>query len=254
MRFLAALLIAVIALPSFSQTKGDEGKRYNLFLTGASFASKDNTWFEMGCERLNATPVNRAVGGHAIAHTANMMAEGTMYTAEELDNMDAFVIMQVHNKDVYDPTQLKENIEEYALPFDLSNYAAAYDYVIKKYMIDCYNLKDNPKSKYYQTAYGKPPVIVLSTHWNDSRITYNKAIRQLADKWGLPLIEFDKYIGFSYKQNHPVTNLPISLTYASDTQVIEGTEHGFHPYRGQDKYIQQRMAAIFASLMNNILL
>lgn len=252
-KYLIALLLAVITLPSFGQSN-NEGKKYNLFLTGASFATPVNTWFEMGCEKLNATPVNKAVGGHAIAHTANMMADGTMYTLEELDNMDAFVIMQVHNKDVYDTTQLKVNIEEYQLPFDLTNYAAGYDYVIKKYITDCYNLKDNPKSKYYQIEHGKPPVIVLSTHWNDSRITYNKAIRQLADKWGLPLIEFDKYIGFSYKQNHPVTNQPISLINAWDTQVIEGTKHGFHPHRGEDKYIQQRMAAIFANHMNNILL
>ena len=34
---------------------------YTFVLTGASFASPSNTWFETGCERIGATPINRAV-------------------------------------------------------------------------------------------------------------------------------------------------------------------------------------------------
>lgn len=242
----------VIVTMSFAQ-ENVNSKKYNLFLTGASFATPNNGWFEIGCDKLNANPINKAKGGDAIANTANLMAEGKMYTKEELEIMDAFIIMHVHNMNVYDPSQLKEEITDYQLPFDRSNYAAAYDYVIKKYITDCYNLKFEPLSKYYGSKGGKPSAIILCTHWNDARVTYNESIRKLASKWGLPLIEFDKYIGFSKNQKHPVTKEPFSLLFTNDTQVMEGEKHGFHPVNGKDKYIQQRIGAIFYGLMSNIL-
>lgn len=249
MKSLAFLFLGIItAISSFSQQK-----KYQLFLTGASFATVNNSWFELACQKLNAQPINKARGGDAIANTANYMAGDSMYTKAQLENMDAFIIMQVHNKEVYDTTQLKENINDYSLPFDRSNYAAAYDFVIKKYITDCYNLKFDPSSKYYQSKSGKPAVIVLTTHWNDARVTYNKSIRMLAKKWGLPLVAFDEYIGFSAHTKHPVTGEPFSLLFAKDTQVMEGVKHGFHPVNGKDQYIQQRMAAIFADLMVKIL-
>lgn len=228
-------------------------KKYTVFLTGASFASSANGWFELGCERLNAIPVNRAIGGHAIANTANMMSGDTLYTKEELEQMDAFVIMHVHDRNVFDPTQLKEKYTDYTLPFDRSNYAAAYDYVIKKYITDCYNLKFCKESEYYNSESGKPPVIVLCTHWHDARTIYNQTVRELAAKWGFPLVEFDKYIGFSKNMDHPVTGEPFSMLYATDKQEMGGVIHGFHPERGKDKYIQRRMAAIFTELMRHLL-
>jgi len=248
-RILLFFCTLLLITTSFSQEK----KNYHLFLTGASFATPNNSWFELGCEKLNATPINKAVGGHAIANTANMMAEGKLYTEEELELMDAFVIMHVHDRDVFEDSMIKDELTEYQLPFDRSNYAAAYDYVIKKYMTDCYNLKFNPSSGYYNSKGGKPAVIILCTHWNDARTTYNPSIRKLADKWGLPLVEFDKYTGFSKNQKHPVTKEPFSLLFANDTQVMGGEKHGFHPVNGKDKYIQQRMAAIFYSLMQHVL-
>lgn len=227
--------------------------RYNILLTGASFASSHNGWFEIGCRHLNANAINRAVGGEAIINTANRMVEGSLYSFEELENMDAFVIMQVHNRDVFDESQLMTDYKDYTLPFDRSNYARAFDYVIKRYISECYKLKDNPESKYYGTKAGKPPVIILCTDWHDARITYNTAIRKLAVKWGLPLVEFDKYIGFSKNNPHPVTGEQQSLLYAKDFQTIEGTKYGWHPDRGEDKYIQQRMAGIFVETMRKVL-
>lgn len=227
--------------------------KYNILLTGASFASSHNGWFEIGCRQLNAYPINRAIGGESIANTANRMIDSTLYSFEEFDNLDALVIMQVHNRDVFDESQLLTDYKEYKIPFDKSNYAKAYDYVIKRYISECYELKDNPKSKYYGTKAGKPAIIILCTDWHDARITYNTAIRKLAEKWGLPLVEFDKYIGFSKNKPHPVTGEQPSLLYAKDTQTIEGTKYGWHPDRGEDKYIQQRMAAIFADLMKKVL-
>lgn len=254
--YLFALLFVSLTIEA-KKTKKEEivaTPEYTILLTGASFASPNNKWFEIGCEHLNATPINRAIGGEAIANTANRMAKGELYSPEELDEIDAFVIMQVHEKDVADETQLKEQWTDYAVPFDKSNYAAAYDYVIKKYMTDCYNQKFNEKSKYYNTFFGKPAVIVLSTNWNDSRVIYNESIRKLANKWGLPLIEFDKYIGFSKNQLHPVTKEQSSTLYTNgNIQKTHDFTHGWHPEGGDDKYIQQRMAAIYVNAMRNVL-
>ena len=153
--------MSVACLPVFSQGQGC--KPYTLLLTGASFASPNNGWFELGCEKLDAVCLNRAIGGEAIANTANRMAEGTLYSPEELEQMDALVIMHAHEKDVFDETGLKEAYADYLLPFDRSDYAAAYDYVIKRYLADCYNLQFNEQSKYYGQKTGKPAVIVLCT-------------------------------------------------------------------------------------------
>ncbi len=232
---------------------GANAPKYNILLTGASFASPENKWFEMGCAALNANAVNRAVGGEAIANTANRMIEGTLYSKQELENMDAFVIMQVHNRDVFDETGLRENYADYRTPFDRTNYAAAFDYVIKRYISECYELRNDPNSKYYGSKSGKPAVIILCTDWHDVRVTYNTSVRKLAEKWGLPLVEFDKYIGFSKNRVHPVTKEPYSLLYATDTQTINDVKYGWHPVRGENSFIQQRMAAIFADLMTRVL-
>ncbi|MBB4034973.1 hypothetical protein GGR21_000860 [Dysgonomonas hofstadii] len=230
-----------------------DSTQYTILLTGASFASPQNGWFEIGCRKLKARPVNRAIGGESIANTANRMIDGTLYSFEELDNIDALVIMQVHNRNVFDESQLLSKYTDYPVPFDRSNYAAAYDYVIKRYISECYELKNNQESKYYGTKSGKPAVIILCTDWHDGRIIYNTSVRRLASKWGLPLVEFDTSIGFSKGSPHPVTGEQQSLLHAKDTQTIDGVKYGWHPNRGEDKYIQQRMAAIFTDLMKKVL-
>ena len=221
-------------------------------LTGASFASPNNGWFEIGCTLNNAKAINRAIGGEAIADTANRIIDGSLYSEDELDGIDALVIMQVHDRDVFDESQLKANIDDYETPFDRSNYAAAFDYVIKRYLTDCYNLKFNVNSKYFNTKAGKPAVIVLCTHWHDSRDIYNSSVRKLGVKWGFPIVEFDQYIGFSKNAVHPVTGEQISLLYTNDKQDTDGVSYGWHPEKGKDKYIQQRMGAIFADTMRKI--
>ena len=127
--------------------QGEEARKYTILLTGASFASPENGWFELGCEQLGATPLNRAVGGEAIVDAANRMADETLYTPEELERIDALVIMQVHDRDVADTSQLKPLYTDYKLPFDRSNYAVAFDYVIKRYLTECYNLRLNTGSR-----------------------------------------------------------------------------------------------------------
>lgn len=226
---------------------------YTILLTGASFADPKNGWFEIGSRHLNAKAINRAIGGEAIADTANRMAKGELYSAEELEEIDVFVIMQVHEKEVSSLEGLKEDYTDYTVPFDRTNYSAAYDYVIKRYMTECYNLKFNEKSKYFNTPSGKPAIIVLSTHWNDTRVIYNNSIRVLAERWGFPLIEFDKNIGFSKNKLHPVTKDQMTKLYTKDVRAEHGVEHGWHPNRGEEYYIQQRMAAIYVDAMRKVL-
>ncbi|WP_106831291.1 DUF5040 domain-containing protein [Parabacteroides pacaensis] len=250
-----SILLLLVLFCSASLTgQPKEQKKYTFLLTGASFASPSNGWFELGCEALGAGALNRAIGGEAIANTANRMVDGTLYSPEELEEIDALVIMQVHDKDVFDETQLKEKYTDYQTPFDRTNYAAAYDYVIKRYITECYNLQFNEHSEYYGKKGGKPAVILLCTHWHDGRPLYNTSIRKLAQKWGFPLVEFDKYIGFSKEVPHPVTGSQTSLIYSQDQQEIHGVPFGWHPQGGKDKYIQQRMAAIFTDVVKKIFL
>lgn len=248
MKKIYLLLFLIVSLHVYPQGK------YTLLLTGASFASDENGWFEVGCRQLGATPINKSIGGEAIADAANKMAKGEMYTKQELENIDAFVIMQVHNKDVFENSAIKENIGDYTIPFDRSNYAAAYDYVIKKYLTDCYNLKFDKNSKYYNTPGGKPAIVVLSTHWHDGRPIYNKTVRLLAQKWGFPVIEFDRYIGFSKNTLHPVTKQQTSIIFTdNNTEEIGGEIFGWHQFRGEGQYIQRKMAAVFVQEMKKIL-
>ena len=160
--------------------------------------------------------------------------------------------MQVHEQDVFEESQFKQNYTDYEVPFNRTNYAAAFDYVIKRYQAECYNLKFDEDSKYYNTRQGKPAVIILCTDWHDARVVYNSSVRQLAIKWGFPIVEFDKYIGFSKNALHPVNGEQISRIFALDKQEINGEIFGWHPENGKDKYIQQRMAAIFADTMKKV--
>lgn len=255
--FLCISLLILTSIAACSQEKKDqttkEKNKYTIFLTGASFASSNNGWFELACKELNATPVNKAVGGEAVVDAANLMAEGKLYSPEELEAMDAFVIMHVHDRDVTDISALKDSYTDYKTPFDRSNYAIAYDYMIKKYITECYNLKFDKNSKYYGTENGKPVNIMLSTHWHDARTRFNSSIRVLGERWGFPIVEFDKYIGFSKNHLHPVTGKQYSILYSHNNEIIDGVEFGWHPYEGQDQCIQQRMAAIFTDLMKKVL-
>lgn len=215
---------------------------HHFLLAGASFAVPENGWFELVCDAFNAEPLNKAVGGDAIKHTASDMFLDRFYTTEELDRIDAFIIMHVHNQDVASTNGIKENYEEYTYD-EIQQYNTAYDYVIKRYKADCYNLKFNPESRYYQTENGKPATIILCTHWHDSRITYNQSIRTLAERWQLPLIEWDENIGFTRKVVDADGRQP-SIKYAADTEKIYDITFGWHPMRGKEQYIQQKMASI----------
>ena len=161
--------------------------------------------------------------------------------------------MHVNDRDVFDESELQGDYTSYKTPFDRSNYAIAYDYVIKRYISECYELRNHPESKYYGTKTGKPAIIILCTHWHDARGTFNSSVRKLAEKWGLALVEFDRNIGFSKNTLHPVTGEQPSIMYAQDTQITDGISYGWHPRRGEHEYIQQRMAAVFVEQMKKVL-
>ncbi len=149
-RTVLAGILSLFALFSYAQEY-----KYHFLLAGASFAVPENGWFELVCDAFNAEAMNKAVSGDAIKHTASDMFYDRFYTDEELERTDAFIIMHVHNQDVASTTGIKENYEDYTHA-DIQQYNTAYDYVIKRYKADCYNLKNNPNSKYYQTENGKP--------------------------------------------------------------------------------------------------
>ena len=108
------LLTLLLALPLlWGHAAAQENAKYTILLTGASFASPQNGWFEIGCRQLEARALNRAVGGESIADTANRMAEGRLWSPGELDALDALVIMQVHNRDVSATGGLKEKYTDY---------------------------------------------------------------------------------------------------------------------------------------------
>ncbi|MFT3751701.1 MAG: DUF5040 domain-containing protein [Paludibacter sp.] len=222
--------------------------KYHFMLTGASFGVPENGWFELSCKAFDAEAINKAVSGEAIYHTANRMATNTFYTQAELERTDAFIIMHVHNQNVADATWLKENYADYTMP--TTNYAIAYDYVIKRYKDDCYKLKDDPTSKYYGTPNGKPAIIILCTHWHDARTVYNPAIRLLAQKWNLPLVEWDTNIGFT--KNVLENGQQPSIQYSLNNEVINGVTYGWHPLHGQEQYIQKKISAIFNAAMEKV--
>lgn len=250
MNTLAKILLGAAVALAPAGARADEAAdtdgRLTFLLTGASFAIAENGWFEMGCEDLGADAINKSVSGEAIYHTARRMHAGTFYTTEELDRTDVFVLGHVHNQNVANEQWLKENWEDYTSIASTTDYAVAYDYVIKRYMADCRALKDNPESKYYGTEDGKPVKIMFCTHWHDSRTTYNPAVRRLAEKWGFPLVKFDDNIGFS-RLDAAAGEAQPSLAYAHDTETIGGVKYGWHPLRGSNSYIQRRMAQIFVA-------
>ena len=245
MKMRRILTIAVwAALMPISMTATNDSGQPVMMLTGASFAVPENGWFEIACGNMDAEAINKAVSGEAIYHTARRMHAGTFYTATELERTDVLVIGHVHNQNVANEQWIKESWEDYTNIASTTDYSVAYDYVIKRYIADCKALESNPGSKYFGTPGGKPARIILCTHWHDARTTFNPAIRKLASRWGFPLVEFDKNIGFS-KEDAASGEPQPSLAMAHDSETIGGVKYGWHPLRGSATHIQQRMAQIF---------
>lgn len=226
----------------------------NILLTGASFAFPENEWFGYVQRDLGVTGYNKAVSGETMAETAQKMHDGTLYTQQEFEDFDVFLIFHSHNQVVTDTTNIKENYEDYVFP--LTDRSAQWDYVLKKYSAECYAARLNPNSRWYGTKEGKPCMVVVCTHWHDARTNFNDSIRVLQAKWGFILCEFDTRIGFSKNQVHPVTGEQVSILHCDNeygnTEVINGVTYGWHQTRGKAAYIQKRMASIVESVIRNL--
>ncbi len=210
----------------------------SLCIVGASFAYPENCWFEMACERLNLKPINKAISGTDIIDTAQSMKDNTLFTREELDSFATFVVMHTHNYDICSEVGVHA-------PF-----ATAYDYVVKGYIAMCQALEYNSDSKWYGVEGGKPVDILICTHWHDARKYFNRSVREFAQKWDcVRLCKFDEQIGFTMNKPDAKTGKHISVFFAhpdaNATEIIDGVEYGWHPKRGRDSEIQQRMADIF---------
>lgn len=156
-----------------------------ILLLGASFAYKANGWFEYSSEKAGFRGINKAVSGTRAYYAA---INYDTIIGNNINIIDALSIMYTHDKDCYNADDLQENYEDYILSSSMSN-AAAFDYIIKRYMADCLSIH-------------KIPNIILCTHWHDGRTIYNNSVRLLAKKWSAMLVEFDNKT-LSATQYHP---------------------------------------------------
>ena len=221
---------------------------------GASLMYSGNGWVEKGCNMIGAISYNKAVSGERVPYFANQLYNNNYCTDSEFENTDILVIQFSNAGNVY----IEDNslsIEDYELminndldnPFKALTEAQCLDYILKKWQKKCYLQKDNVNSQWYGTQFGKPCNFLFVTHWHDARKSYNDSIRQVAEKWGGGVCEFDKFIGFS--KNQPLFDgTQVSAMYAVDKETIDNIVYGWHPLRDENgqKYIQKKMANIFA--------
>ena len=247
LRYLGLILISCLFWSCSNNSEPDDpqSSQPSIMLLGASIAHSSNGWFEMGCASLNMRGINKAKNAEAIFDSARRMYRGTAYTFREFENTELLVIMHVHNEDVFCRDEILPNLDDYKITYEYEDYAGAFDYVIRKYKSDCESLEFNPASKYYNVQGGKPAKIMLCTFWHDSREKYNQSVRRLAEYWDIPLIEFDTNIGFSKNDEGLSDPGEPSRAVAINFEKINGVEYGWHPLKGFDEPIQQKMAEIF---------
>lgn len=230
---------------------------YNILLDGASFASSENNnWFEYLCSDLRIKGYNKAISGSSIKDMAQRLHDGTLFSLEEMDNFGILMIMHVHNMDVCNGINICTDLNDYDFSNINLSYSQAYDYVIREYQKECYDLKNNRNSRWYKSPYGKPCIIVCLTHWHDARDTFNTSIRLLQNKFNFYLCELDKNIGFSKDDVNTENCIQPSLLYCSDTESINGVHYGWHmdntEIGGKRCLIQDKVASIVKQLIKEI--
>ena len=126
----------------------------------------------------------------------------------------------------------RPEITPFGTPFDRSNYAAAFDYVIKRYQSECYALKDDPKSSRQVNPPSSSSAPTGTTRGRPTTPPYGASPHGGACRsWSST--------GTSASRGPPG---PKSLLHAQDTQTIEGVAYGWHPQRGKTN-TSRRMAA-----------
>ena len=64
-KLLILLIFSLFTGNVLAQNEHVNSKKYTILLSGASFASPENGWFELGCRELDAKAINRAIAGIA---------------------------------------------------------------------------------------------------------------------------------------------------------------------------------------------
>jgi hypothetical protein len=225
---------------------------------GASLISYPNNWVESACNSLGISCYNKAEPGVGIpSYFAKKIWKKEYCTEEEFEKIDILVIQFANSKDLccgndIDISDFPQDGYEEKDYFSSLSDAECVDYILKYWQNWCYEQRNNPNSKWYATKFGKPFKVLFVTHWHDARTNYNQSIRKVAEQWGAGLCELDKNIGFT--KNRPLPDgTQVSVTYALDTQNIDGVIYGWHPLVGTNGiYIQTRMANILIqSLVDN---
>lgn len=147
-------------------------------------------------------------------------------------------------------------------------YAAGYDYLIKKYRQECYNLKDNPDSKWYGSEYGKPCTIIICSHWHDGYVVFNEAAKTVCDRTGAIYSDTASYNGWTWRTTDP--DDPNSIRWSAEVcnnasyggsndlhnEPINGviyTNMGFHPTRDVNSEFNKRRASVFKETLRTLL-
>lgn len=235
-----------------------------IMLTGASFASSENGWFELFCLKNNMEAVNQAVGGSGIeTNVAQRMLDadetkphGSLFMVNGVDifkDIKVFVLFHSHNYDVFiSESKYKSNTIDHYKTNGLANRGEVFDYIIKQYRQWCaeYTITLNINGQADVTG-GKECNIVLCSHWHKSRSLYNNSSRKMADRYGITYCAFDDNIGFNNdtfvtanlntdSNTTPVSGLYhqsilysqfVDINIVGKTEIIDGVMYGWHPQR-----------------------
>lgn len=263
------------------------GKNKMAFLIGDSIAVESSGWFQNACHKAGYEGINVAISGGNIMYDADRIWRGTLYTEQELEDMDTLVICHTHNYDITIPDNLKDTVADYEAGLSptnpdhqvvpvtpgsangttdgvAANYATAYDYLIKKHMDDCYKLRLKANSKYYGTKCGKLPKIIICSYWQDAYTVFNESSRLIAKKFNITYCDFANNTGFSYRQTNPddPDSIRISALYCNNSVYggtndthdipIDGvtyTNMGWHPTRDVNSRLSKQMGDILSKFL-----
>ena len=236
---LVAILISLTSLLSACEKR--DLSNVVVATMGASLMYSGNGWVEIACTKLGVQCINKAVSSTKVYDYADQLWRGTYASEEELKTIDILLIQFANCDDVCgDEETFFTTAQEYTNNFDTTavhnqfrrySTAQCMDYLLKEWQQIC--IRNN-----------KEMHVLFVTHWHDSRITYNNAVRRLADRWNAEVVELDKKIGFTKEELDQDGNQP-SIRYAVDTEQIDGITYGWHPLRGErGLFIQNKMGNI----------
>ena len=263
--FTGIYVMSTLYSPVYNLGKAVSVKSGNkIMLTGASFASSENGWFELFCLKNNLEAVNQSVGGSGIdTNVAQRMLDadetkphGSLFMVNGVDifkDVKVFALFHSHNYDVFiSESKYKSNTIDHYKTNGFANRGEVFDYIIKQYRQWCaeYTIELNINGQADVTG-GKECNIVLCSHWHKSRSLYNNSSRKIADRYGITYCAFDDNIGFNNdtfvtanlntdSNTTPVSGLYhqsilhsqfVDISIVGKTEIIDGVMYGWHPQR-----------------------